>query len=75
VQILNSVDICFFTVHLLHENELTGKPEDCWSFAQATFLPEGDWTKVGRIPIDGYELTKKLNAFGLPIERSAPANN
>jgi hypothetical protein len=44
-----------FTVHLFHENELTGKPEDCWSFAQATFLPEGDWTKVGRIPIDGYK--------------------
>jgi hypothetical protein len=77
VQILNSVDICFFDDHenMGIRNELTGKPEDCWSFAQATFLPEGDWTKVGRIPIDGYELTKKLNALGLPIERSAPANN
>lgn len=44
-----------FTAHLFYENELTGKPEDCRPFARATFLPEGDWLKVGRAPIDDYK--------------------
>lgn len=62
-----------FTVHLFHENELTGKPEDCWSFAQATFLPEGDWTKVGRIPIDGYKNYQlNLNYSSREKPRSSP---
>ncbi len=44
-----------FTAHLFYENELTGKPEDSRPFARATFLPEGDWSKVGRFPIDDYK--------------------
>jgi hypothetical protein len=44
-----------FTAHLFYESELTGKPEDCRPFAKATFLPEGDWSKVGRAPIDDYK--------------------
>lgn len=44
-----------FTAHLFYENELTGKPEDCRPFAKATFLPEGDWSKAGRVPIDDYK--------------------
>ena len=44
-----------FTAHLFYETELTGKPEDCRPFARATFLPEGDWSKVGRFPIDDYK--------------------
>jgi hypothetical protein len=44
-----------FTFHLFYESKLTGKPEDCQPFARATFLPEGDWIKAGRSPIDDYK--------------------
>ena len=44
-----------FTFHLFYESKLTGKPEDCQTFARATFLPDGDWLKVGRAPIDDYK--------------------
>lgn len=44
-----------FMVHLFYESEVTGRPEDCTPFARATFLPEGDWFKVGRSPIDDYK--------------------
>jgi len=60
-EIINAVTAKFpntyhsFTVHLFYENELTGNPEDCRPFARATFLPEGDWVKVGRTPIDDYK--------------------
>ena len=44
-----------FKIHFFIENELTESVESSEPFAEATFLPEGSWLKVGRIPIDGYE--------------------
>jgi hypothetical protein len=44
-----------FTFHLFYESKLTENPEDCQPFARATFLPEGDWSKAGRAPIDDYK--------------------
>jgi hypothetical protein len=44
-----------FTVHLFWEDELGECVEKSKSFARANFLPEGDWTKVGRVPLDDYE--------------------
>ncbi|NIO48647.1 MAG: hypothetical protein GTN73_04300 [Candidatus Aminicenantes bacterium] len=44
-----------FTVHFFCEDELADSVEKSKSFARTNFLPEGDWTKVGRVPIDDYE--------------------
>ena len=46
-----------FTIHFFWEDELGERVEQSKSFARANFLPEGDWTKVGRAPIDDYKLT------------------
>jgi len=44
-----------FTVHFFWEDELGECVEKSRSFARANSLPEGDWTKVGRVPIDDYK--------------------
>ncbi len=44
-----------FTVHFFWEDELGECVEKSKSFARANFLPEGDWTKVGRVPLDDYK--------------------
>jgi len=44
-----------FTIHFFLEEELGPKVETSESFARATFLPEGSWAKVGRVPIDDYK--------------------
>jgi len=44
-----------FTVHFFWEDELGERVEQSKSFACANFLPEGDWTKVGRMPLDDYK--------------------
>ena len=44
-----------FTVHFFWENELGECVEKSKSFARAYFLPEGDWTKVGRFLTDDYK--------------------
>jgi hypothetical protein len=44
-----------FTVHFFWEDELSECVEKSRSFARASFLPEGDWAKVGRFPIDDYK--------------------
>jgi hypothetical protein len=44
-----------FVIHFFCEQELQGTPENSKAFAQASFLPDGDWSKVGRVPIDGYK--------------------
>ncbi len=44
-----------FKIHIFLESALKESVEGSEPFAQATFLPEGRWLKVGRIPIDGYE--------------------
>jgi len=44
-----------FTFHFASADESTGavKLREC--YARTTFLPEGSWQKVGRVPIDGYD--------------------
>ena len=37
-----------FTLHFISSMDMKA------SYAKTTFLPEGDWQKVGRVPIDGY---------------------
>ena len=44
-----------FTVHFFWEDELCESVEKSKSFARANFLPEGDWTKVGRVLTDDYK--------------------
>jgi hypothetical protein len=44
-----------FTVHFFWEDELGERVEQSKSFARANFLPEGNWTKVGRAPLDDYK--------------------
>jgi len=44
-----------FTIHFLREHELGESVEGSKSFARANFLPEGDWAKVGRVPITEYK--------------------
>jgi len=43
-----------FKIHFFRKCDVKEKLEDSMSIATACFLPEGDWTKVGRIPIDDY---------------------
>ena len=43
-----------FTVHFFWEDEVSNCAEKSRSFARVNFLPEGDWTKVGRVPIEDY---------------------
>jgi hypothetical protein len=52
-----------FTIHLFWEDELGECVEESKSFARANFLPEGDWTKVGRVPIDDYKDYKLTCTF------------
>ena len=44
-----------FTIHFFLEDELGASVERSRCFARANFLPEGDWTKVGRAPLDDYK--------------------
>jgi len=44
-----------FTIHFFWEDELAASIERSRSFARANFLPEGDWTKVGRVLLDDYK--------------------
>ncbi len=44
-----------FTVHFFCQTELARTVEASKPFARATYLPEGTWVKVGRVPIDGYK--------------------
>ena len=49
-----------FTLHFVCRDESQESKQRLKAFAKVTFLPEGSWTKVGRIPINdycGYELT------------------
>ena len=43
-----------FKIHFFRKCDVKEKLEDSMSIATACFLPEGDWTKVGRVPIDDY---------------------
>jgi hypothetical protein len=42
---------------------MKGSPENSKAFAQALFLPDGDWTEVGRVPIDGYKSYRLSTIF------------
>ena len=44
-----------YTIHFFLEAELAESIEKSKSYAQATFLPEGSWLQVGRVPIDDYK--------------------
>ncbi len=57
-----------FTVHFFWENELGECVEKSKSFARANFLPEGDWTKVGRFLTDDYK-DYELTYISLEIEK------
>ncbi len=43
-----------FTFHFISSEDIRPGSETRMCYAKATFLPEGDWQKVGRIPIDDY---------------------
>lgn len=52
-----------FTIHFFYEDELAETVENSKSFARTTFLPEGSWLKVGRVPIDDYKTYKLSCTF------------
>lgn len=43
-----------FTFHFASSEDIRSGHETGKCYARAEFLPEGDWQKVGRAPIDGY---------------------
>lgn len=43
-----------FTIHFASSEDIRSGHETSKCYARAEFLPEGDWQKVGRFPIDGY---------------------
>jgi len=43
-----------FTIHFMCRDESQKSKKRLKAFAKATFLPEGSWAKVGRVPIDDY---------------------
>jgi len=42
------------TFHFASSEDCESGAETNTCYAKATFLPEGNWQKVGRVPIDGY---------------------
>ncbi|MFW6124467.1 MAG: hypothetical protein ACOC5G_04530 [Acidobacteriota bacterium] len=44
-----------FTIHFMCRDESQESKQRLKAFAKATFLPEGSWTKVGRVPINDYK--------------------
>jgi len=46
------------TIHIFIETDLKKKVEKSEPCARASFLPEGGWSQVGRIPINNYEKYK-----------------
>ena len=46
------------TFHFISSEDIRPGAETKNSYARATFLPEGNWPKVGRVPIDGYKSYK-----------------
>lgn len=52
-----------FTIHFFCKEDLAETLEKSNRFARATFLPEGSWLKVGRVPIDDYKYYKLTCEF------------
>jgi len=52
-----------FTIHFFCESDIGETLEKSNRFAYATFLPEGSWMKVGRVPIDDYKNYKLTCTF------------
>lgn len=52
-----------FTIHFIYKEDLAEAVEKSKAFAHAYFLPEGSWSKVGRVPIDGYKDYKLTCTF------------
>lgn len=52
-----------FTIHFFYESDIGKTLEKSNRFAYATFLPEGNWMKVGRVPIDDYKNYKLTCTF------------
>ena len=52
-----------FTIHFFWENDLRETIGKSPCFARATFLPEGNWQKVGRVPLDDYKNYKLTCTF------------
>jgi hypothetical protein len=50
------------------ESYLKTKPEDCKPFADATYLPEADSFKVGRLLIDDYKSYKLNIKYSVPLK-------
>lgn len=44
-----------FTIHFFCRENFQSSLEDSLRFAYASFLPDGTWLNVGRVPIDGYD--------------------
>jgi hypothetical protein len=52
-----------FTIHFFLEEKLKDTLEKSECCARAYFLPEGNWLKVGRVPIDDYKNYKLKLTF------------
>ena len=52
-----------FTIHFFCRKDIRRTLEDSQRFAYASFLPDGAWLKVGRVPIDGYETYKLVCTY------------
>ncbi|MCP2521098.1 hypothetical protein NLD30_11735, partial [SCandidatus Aminicenantes bacterium Aminicenantia_JdfR_composite] len=52
-----------FTIHFFYKDEMGKTLEESEPFAKATFLPEGNWLKVGRVPINNYKSYKLTCVF------------
>jgi hypothetical protein len=44
-----------FTIHFFCRKNIQSSLEDSQRLAYASFLPDGTWLNVGRVPIDGYD--------------------
>jgi hypothetical protein len=47
-----------FTFHFVSSEDILPGAETQKCYAKATFLPDGGWQNVGRVPIDGYSAYK-----------------
>jgi hypothetical protein len=61
--LLKSESFHSFTIHFIWQEDLDETVEKSKCYARAHYLPEGEWEKVGRVPLNEYRDYKWLYSY------------
>jgi hypothetical protein len=61
--LLKSESFHSFTIHFIWQEDLDETVEKSKCYARAYYLPDGEWEKVGRVPLDEYRDYKWQYSF------------